>query len=110
MPNITEPPINDLWTVPGEEEMLKKWQKEDSDLFLSSNSTEHYHQLQISEFIKSVIAGRDSAVPGDEGRKVVEIFEALYRSQRDRKPIKFPLMAEIGGHDWGGHSTDQKSR
>jgi predicted dehydrogenase len=110
MPNITEPPINDLWTVPGEEEMLKKWQKEDSDLFLSVNSTEHYHQLQISEFLKSVMAGRDSAVPGEEGRKVVEIFEALYRSQRDRKPIKFPLIPEIGGHDWGARSRDQKSQ
>ena len=107
---IAEPPINDLWTVPGEEAMLKKWQKEDSDFFLSINPVEHYHQLQISEFLRSVMAGRDSAVPGEEGRKTVEIFEALYRSQRDRKPIKFPLMPEAGGHDWGARSTDQESR
>jgi hypothetical protein len=60
--------------------------------------------------LKSVMAGRDSSVPGEEGRKVVEIFEALYRSERDRKPIKFPLMPEVGGHDWGARSTDQKSR
>ena len=33
MSNITEPPINDLWTVPGEQELLKKWQKEDADFF-----------------------------------------------------------------------------
>ena len=93
MSTITEPPINDLWTVPGEEGLLKKWQKEDSDFFLSINPVEYYHQLQISDFLQSVIAGRDSAVPGDEGRKTVEIFEALYRSERNRKPVKFPLTA-----------------
>ena len=76
--------------------IIKKWQKEDSDFFLSINPVEHYHQLQISEFLKAVMAGRDSAIPGEEGRKTVEIFEALYRSQRDRKPIKFPLAPEIG--------------
>ncbi len=93
MSTITEPPINDLWTVPGEQELLKGWQKEDSDFFLSINPVEHYHQLQISEFLQAVRAGRDPAVPGEEGRKTVEIFEALYRSQRDRKPIQFPLAA-----------------
>jgi UDP-N-acetyl-2-amino-2-deoxyglucuronate dehydrogenase len=94
MSGITEPPINDLWTVRGEEELLKQWQKEDSDFFLSVNPVEYYHQLQISEFLRAVMASRDSAVPGEEGRKTVEIFEALYRSQRDREPIKFPVAAE----------------
>jgi predicted dehydrogenase len=99
MSSITEPPINDLWTVPGEEELLKKWQKEDSDFFLSINPVEYYHQRQISDFLKAVMEGRDSAVPGEEGRKTVEIFEALYRSQRDGKPIKFPLAPEMAPHN-----------
>ncbi|MGO8819295.1 MAG: Gfo/Idh/MocA family protein [Terriglobia bacterium] len=94
MSSITEPPLNDLWTVPGEEELLKKWQKEDTDFFLSINPIEYYHQLQISDFLKAVREGRESSIPGEEGRKTVEIFEALYRSQRDRKPIKFPLAPE----------------
>jgi predicted dehydrogenase len=75
---------------------LKKWQKEDSDFFLSVNSVEYYHQLQMSDFLQAVMAGRDSSIPGGEGRKTVEIFEALYRSQRERKPIKFPLAPEKG--------------
>lgn len=95
MSNITEPPINDLWTIPGEEALLKKWQKEDADLFLSMDPVQHYHDLQIAEFLRAVMAGRDSSIPGIEGRKTVEIFEALYRSQRDRKPVKFPLNAEV---------------
>jgi hypothetical protein len=50
----------------------------------------------MSDFLKAVMAGRDSSIPGEEGRKTVEIFEALYRSQRDRQPIKFPLKPETG--------------
>ena len=96
MSNITEPPINDLWTVPGEQELLKQWQKEDSDLFVSINAVEYYHQVQISDFIKAVIESHDPLVTGEEGRKTVEIFTAIYRSQRDRKPIKFPLTPEVG--------------
>ena len=33
MSNIAEPPINDLWTVPGEESLLEQWVKEDTDFF-----------------------------------------------------------------------------
>jgi predicted dehydrogenase len=33
MSTITEPPINDLWTVPGGQELLKQWQRENSDSF-----------------------------------------------------------------------------
>jgi predicted dehydrogenase len=52
---------------------------------------EYYHQVQIDDFIKAVIHSRDPLVTGEEGRKTVEIFTALYRSQSSRKPIKFPL-------------------
>ena len=100
MSSITEPPLNDLWTVPGEQELLKQWQKEDSDFFLSINPMEYYHQLQIAEFLRAVIHSRDPLITGEEGRKTVEIFTALYRSQREQKPIKFPLAAR----DDGSHS------
>ncbi len=105
MSTIAEPPINDLWTVPGEEGMLKGWQKEDSDFFLSVNAIDYYYRVQMSDFLQAVMAGRDSSIPGEEGRKTVEIFEALYRSQRDRVPIKFPVAAEIGGDEIPGHSA-----
>ena len=101
MSSITEPLLNDLWTVPGEQELLKEWQKEDSDFFLSINPMEYYHQLQISEFLKAVIESRDPLITGEEGRKTVEIFTALYRSQRDRKPVKFPLTPQDDSHDSG---------
>ena len=94
MSTISEPPINDLWTVPGEQELLKRWQKEDSDLFNSINAMEYYHQVQIEDFLQAILQSRDPLVTGGEGRKTVEIFTAIYRSQRDRMPIKFPLAPE----------------
>jgi len=105
MSNMAEPPINDLWTIPGEAELLKKWQKEDTDLFLSINPIDYYYELQISDFLKAVMAGRDSSIPGVEGRKTAEIFEALYRSQREQKPIKFPLAAESDRNGSQGRCT-----
>ncbi|HEX2970935.1 MAG TPA: Gfo/Idh/MocA family oxidoreductase [Tepidisphaeraceae bacterium] len=94
MSNITEPPINDLWTVPGEEPLLKTWQDEDAAFFRSINPTESYHRLQIRDFLQAILHNRQPAVTGEDGRRTVEIFTAIYRSQRDHKPVKFPLKAE----------------
>ena len=102
MSGITEPPVNELWTVPGEEDLLEKWVKEDSDLFLNVDATTYYHQLQIQDFLQAVLYDRDPMVTGEEGRKTVELFTAIYRSQRDKKSIVFPLDAETGRDDFDG--------
>jgi predicted dehydrogenase len=94
MSTATEPPINDLWTVPGETDLLPQWQKEDRDFFETVDTTRYYHQLQIQDFLQSILEDRDPMVTGEEGRKTVEISTAIYRSQRDRCPIKFPLTPE----------------
>jgi UDP-N-acetyl-2-amino-2-deoxyglucuronate dehydrogenase len=97
MSNITEPPVNDLWTVPGEERMLEAWKKEDSEFFLKINAMEYYHRLQIEDFLRAIIDNRDPLVTAEDGRRTVEILTAIYRSQRDRAPVQFPLRAEEGG-------------
>jgi hypothetical protein len=38
----------------------------------------------------------------EEGCKTVELFTAIYRSQRDGKPVKFPLKPEYGREDMDG--------
>jgi predicted dehydrogenase len=95
MSNILEPPVNDLWTVPGEEDLLKEYIKEDSDFFLSlKNPVEYFHERQIEDFLKAIIEGRKPQITGKEGRVTVEIFTAVYRSARDKKPVKWPLFPE----------------
>ncbi|MHC4518097.1 MAG: Gfo/Idh/MocA family protein [Planctomycetota bacterium] len=102
MSTIEEPPVNDLWTVPGETDMLDRWVEEDSARFKQIDATKHYHEIQIRDFLQTVIDDREPMVPGEEGRKTVEIFTAIYRSNRDSKPIKFPLQPEAGRDDYDG--------
>jgi predicted dehydrogenase len=94
MSGILEPPVNDLWTIPGEESLLEKYQAEDRVRFGSINAVEHYHSLQIQDFLRSVLEGREPMVPGEDGRVVVEMFTAIYRSNRDCRPVRFPVGAK----------------
>lgn len=91
MSSITEPPVNDLWTVPGEEELLPRRQEEDRAFFNSVDSMHHYHAQQIQDFLDAVAQGRKPLVDAAEGRRTVELFTAIYRSTRDNAVIKFPL-------------------
>ena len=102
MSAVLEPPINDLWTVPGEEPMLAQWQAEDRAAFEAVDPATHYHRLQDRDFLRAVLEDREPLVTGIEGRKVVELFTAIYRSQRDGKPVKFPLDAERGAGEFDG--------
>lgn len=93
---IAEPPVNDLWTIPGEEHMLKQWIKEDTDTFNSCDPTVAYMQYQIEDFLKAIAEGREPLSNGEAGRRTVELFTAIYRSSRDNEPVKFPLIPEEG--------------
>ncbi len=97
-----EPPINDIWSVPGEEEMLEVWQEEDRADVKVHDPMTYYHRLQIDDFLNAVIEDREPMVNGEEGRKVVEMFTAIYRCQRDGQPVKFPLQPETDRDDYDG--------
>jgi len=95
MSGILEPPVNDLWTVPGEEHMLRQWVKEDSDFFNGlPNAMEYFHERNIEDFLRAVLEGREPLITGEDGRVTVEIFTAIYRSTRDGRPVKWPLNPE----------------
>jgi predicted dehydrogenase len=84
---IAEPPLTDLWTVPGEADQLAAFQSEDRAAFASVNGTTHYHALQISDFVRSIRENRAPLVTGESGRAVVELFSAIYQSSRERRPV-----------------------
>jgi UDP-N-acetyl-2-amino-2-deoxyglucuronate dehydrogenase len=106
MSNILEPPVNDLWTIPGEENLLKDMVKEDSDFFMSlNNPMEYFHERQIEDFLRAVLEGRKPLITGEDGRVTVEIFTAIYRSTRNHKPVKWPLLPEKGT-DFDGRLPD----
>lgn len=91
MSKITEPPLNDVWTIPGEEHLLAEFIAADRAHFARIDATSHYHQLQIQDFLQAVRDNRPPLVSGEQGRVVVAMFTAIYRSHELRRPVKFPL-------------------
>ena len=104
MSSVLEPPVNDLWTIPGEESLLKNWIKEDSEFFNTIDPTVYYMERQIEDFLQALDEKREPLVTGSDGRKTVELFTAIYRSQRDNKVIKFPLSPEADRTDFDGRT------
>lgn len=94
MSGITEPPLNDVWTIPGEEHRLAEFEQIDRAQFAERNATTYYHRLQIEDFLQAIRDDRPPLVPGEEGRIVVEMFTAIYRSQQQRRPVRFPVETE----------------
>jgi UDP-N-acetyl-2-amino-2-deoxyglucuronate dehydrogenase len=93
---IAEPPLNDLWTIPGEEHLLAEFQTADRARFLAIDPIAHYHALQIQDFLQAVRAGRAPLVTGEDGRAVVEIFSAIYESNKNRSAVSLPLLGLDG--------------
>jgi UDP-N-acetyl-2-amino-2-deoxyglucuronate dehydrogenase len=91
---IAEPPMNDIWTIPGEEQLLAGFQSEDRATFARVNATVYYHALQIADFLKAIREKRPPSVTGEDGRAVVELFAAIYQSSRERRAIALPSMSE----------------
>ena len=88
---ITEPPANDLWTIPGQAEQLDKWVEQDTAFFHQIDPVQHFHERQIDDFLQAVRHNRQPLITGEDGRRTVELFSAIYRSGREQKPVQLPL-------------------
>ena len=79
--NITEPPLNDLWTIPGEESLLAKFRAEDEAFFksLGAGATVHFFTQQIEDLCASIIEGKAPAVGAEDGRETVKFIETMYK-------------------------------
>ena len=58
--------------------------------------------MQIEEYLDALDQNREPLVNGEEARKTVELFTAIYRSTRDNRPVKFPLTPESDRNDFDG--------
>jgi len=91
-PAVLEPPLNDIWTIPGEEQQLPGLHIADRAEFNATNDpVEYYVRQQNRDFIVAVSENREPLVTAKEGRKTVELFTAIYRSSKERKAIRLPL-------------------
>lgn len=102
MTEIAVPPENDIWTIPGEEDIIEEWKEKDAEFLAGKDPTIYYMKCQIEDFRDSIFKNREPLVTGETGRKTVELFTAIYRSSRDRKWIRFPLKPENDRSDMDG--------
>ena len=91
MTGVTEPPVNDIWTIPGEEHLLGKWIEEDTETFRNCDPTIRYIGNQLEDYLDALANDREPMVDGPAGRKTVELFTAIYYSGNSGRPVKFPL-------------------
>lgn len=86
-----EPPYNHVWTIAGEEAFLPGWQAADRARAGQIDIMSHYHALQITDFLEAILNDREPMVSGREGRKMVELVQAIYRSGSGQGPVRFPV-------------------
>ena len=80
MSSIVEPPLNDLWTIEGEKELLDKFRSEDEAFFKTINPTVYFFTCQIDDFCTAIQEGRSPAASGEEGRETVRFIETLLKN------------------------------
>jgi UDP-N-acetyl-2-amino-2-deoxyglucuronate dehydrogenase len=91
-----KPAVNDLWTVRGEEQLLAAWQSEDRASAATADPMTSYHRAQLRDFAGAVRDGREPAVTGEDGRRVVELIDAIYRSHATGLPAQPPRAVGPG--------------
>jgi predicted dehydrogenase len=86
MSNIVEPPLNDLWTIEGEQDLLDKYRREDeaffNDLQERGSATAYFFTCQLDDFCSAIQDGRPPAVSGEDGRETVRFIETLLKTGR----------------------------
>jgi len=82
MSTITEPPLNDLWTIPGEEKLLDKFRAEDEAFFKTINATVYFFTRQLEDHCRSLLEGKTPPTSGEDGRETVKFIETMYKLGR----------------------------
>ncbi|MDR2617349.1 MAG: Gfo/Idh/MocA family oxidoreductase [Treponema sp.] len=86
MSTITEPPLNDLWTIEGEKELLDTFRAEDEAFFKTINPTVYFFTCQLEDFCASIREGRPLTSTGEEGRETVRFIETVLKTRYRGSP------------------------
>jgi predicted dehydrogenase len=79
MSGITEPPLNDLWTIDGEQKLLDDFRAKDEAFFKTIDPTVHFFTLQFDDFFSAIERGAPPPVTAREGMETVRFIETLYK-------------------------------
>lgn len=76
---------------------MQDGEKEKEDIFASQqvdppNVYGFGHRELILDLIHAIWEDRVPAIPGEEGRKALEIILAIYKCQETKQPVMFPMQ------------------
>jgi len=76
---VSEPTIarNDLWTIPGEEDLPAGWLAEDAARLDGVDLSSHFHELQLRDIVGAIRDRRPPAVTGQDARATVALMAAI---------------------------------
>jgi UDP-N-acetyl-2-amino-2-deoxyglucuronate dehydrogenase len=80
--SLPSEPLNDLWTIPGEEDALGRWTAEDRVALAGLDIATHFHELQLRDIVGAIREGRPPAVDGADGRATVALMSAIDAAAR----------------------------
>ena len=95
--SVTEHPegrlgVNDVWTIPGEEDEMKRvYEKDQAEQLQHFKPFPICHMWQLQDFLAAIRESRDPAVTGEEGRRSIELIEAIRVSTDTGAEVKLPL-------------------
>ncbi len=75
---IEEPPVTDLWQVPGDATTVDELITEDSIFFKNIDRMIYFHQKHIENFVNAITGSDTLCADGTAGRSTVEVCEAIY--------------------------------
>ncbi|MDR0382808.1 MAG: Gfo/Idh/MocA family oxidoreductase [Spirochaetaceae bacterium] len=78
MSGITEPPVNDLWTIDGEQNLLAKFRAEDEAFFKKIDATTYFFTCQADDFFSAIQRGVPPSITAEDGMETVRFIEAVY--------------------------------
>ncbi|MDR1277151.1 MAG: Gfo/Idh/MocA family oxidoreductase [Treponema sp.] len=90
MSGMAEPPLNDLWTIPGEKELLETCRAEDEAFFKTIDPTVYFFTRQIEDFCLAIREGRKPLCTGEDGRETVRFIETLLRTGKPQTAVPPP--------------------
>jgi UDP-N-acetyl-2-amino-2-deoxyglucuronate dehydrogenase len=80
--SLPSEPLNDLWTIPGEEDAPGRWTAEDRVALGGVDIATHYHELQLRDIVGAIREARPPAVDGADGRAAVSLMRAIDAAAR----------------------------
>ena len=82
MSTVTEPPLNDIWNIPGEEKLLEKIRADDEAFFTTINPTVYFFSRQLEDTCRAILEGSAPPTTAEDGREAVKFIETMYKLGR----------------------------